>query len=557
MNYTGCSRKYDDDAILSSKDEKDNILSVNQDDGHTLSEDIEDNTSIPDNTGNKDSKDIENNGYSDVNVDEEDKENKVEPITDDNYNDATITTVTNENNCTEDPVNSDVKEPDDSSSADVNKSKDNNQTDNSNNEQAESLDANKNQDIKEEQKLSVLGELSKKLALQMSNGEFKETHDTLSPLAKLQISLDVLEQGWKDTVADIGNYKSVREITEEASAKSTTVYVILDYDNSGIQVLFSYNINEKIDTLWINFAPYESVVDDNFFEEIKISFGDNKNPIEGILTLPKNAKKPPVAILVHGSGNHDADETIGVNKPFRDLAYGLARKGIAVIRYKENIPNSFDEFTIEDDSLNGASQAIKFAQSCGKVDTDNIIIVGHSLGGMMAPKIAADNKEIDGIVSLAGSPRRLEDIVLDQVKILNKADESITEAVYKLALAQANAQVKKIKELKESSAEIILGYPASYWNSLNQINTPSIVKDLDIPIYIAQGSEDFQVYADIDYIAWQELLKSKDNVTFRLYDNLNHLFMTTNGRMDVTEYNIKGTMEQKVIDDIAKWILKK
>lgn len=79
---------------------------------------------------------------------------------------------------------------------------------------------------------------------------------------------------------------------------------------------------------------------------------------------------------------------------------------------------------------------------------------------------------------------------------------------------------------------------------------------LDIPIFIAQGRADFQVYKDIDYVEWQKLLKDRDNVTFKLYDNLNHLFMKSNGRMNVTEYNIKGTVDSKVIKDIAKWILK-
>ena len=486
--YSGCSQKNNNDIVLSNKDEKDNILVDNQEDGIDLSEVAPDNTDI-------ESADIESADIESTDVD-----------------------------------NTDIEDT--------------------------GIEDNDRDVIEEDEKLSVLEELSKKLALQMSKGEFNETHDTLSPLARDQISLKALEQAWKDTVADIGNYKSVREIRQEASGTGTAVYLILDYDNSGIQILFSYNTDKKLDGLWISFAPYDSVTHDDSFEEITISFGDSKNPLEGILTLPKDINNPPVAILIHGSGNHDADESIGVNKPFRDLAHGLARKGIAVIRYKENIPKSFDEFTIEDDSLDGAAHAIEYAQSCGKLDTDKIIIIGHSLGGMMAPKIASGNKEVDGIVSLAGSPRRLEDIVLDQVRVLSKADESISDVLYKLALAQTDAQVKKVKELKESSAEIILGYPASYWYSLNQIDTPIIVKDIDIPIFIAQGSKDFQVYADIDYMAWKELLKAKDNVTFRLYDNLNHLFMTTNGRMDTTEYNIKGTVEQKVIDDIAKWILR-
>lgn len=90
--------------------------------------------------------------------------------------------------------------------------------------------------------------------------------------------------------------------------------------------------------------------------------------------------------------------------------------------------------------------------------------------------------------------------------------------------------------------------------SLNKINTPEISKSLTIPILILQGKADFQVSPDIDYKAWQDILAGKSNVTFKLYDNLNHLFMQTNGKKDITEYSIKGTVDKQIITDIATWI---
>lgn len=432
----------------------------------------------------------------------------------------------------------------------------------------ESEDIDGNVDIPEEildnesqtdqkQELSMFTGKSKDLALQILDGDFTETMALFSSEMKRLISEDQLKQAWNLTTTDMGTFKALRSVTEETKDTASLVYVILDYDITGIQILFSYNANKKLNGLWFNYAPFETeLMDNDFFEEANISFGDKNNPIEGILTLPKEVKNPPVAILVHGSGDHDADESIGVNKPFRDLAYGLANKGVAVIRYKESSSRKAkEEYTIQDDSLYDAAEAIKYALSCGKVDKDRIVLVGHSLGGMMAPKIAMDNIEVAGIVSLAGSPRRLEDIILDQNSILLQADDSITDLQYRLYMARVKSEVDKVKKIKKSGSEVILGYPASYWYSLNQIDTPSLVKELDIPMFIAQGNDDFQVYADIDYVEWQGLLKDKDNVIFKLYDNLNHLFMESNGRMDTTEYNIKGNVSQILIEDLAKWIL--
>ena len=385
--------------------------------------------------------------------------------------------------------------------------------------------------------LTELEEFSKNLSLELTKGKVNEIYDILTPTVKKQFTEKDLKEAWNMIVADMGNFIELGEISEVIEGNNKTVYVILKYENIHIEVSYYYNESKKLEGIFFDYVTSEEeFVSNDYFEESEITFGKKENPIEGILTMPKDVKKPPVAILVHGSGHHDADETIGPNKPFRDIAHGLARQGIAVIRYKESsIEKVMDKLTIQDDSLNDASQAIKYAQSCGKFNTDKIYLIGHSLGGMMAPKLAADNKEVDGIVSLGGSPRKLEDIVYDQNNILLKEDKSVTEDIFKAHMAEVKMAVDKIKNLKEASSEEILGYPASYWYSLNQIDIAGIAKSLDIPILIAQGSADFQVYADIDYKAWQELLEGKDNVTFRLYDNLNHLFMTSNGMKDMTE----------------------
>ncbi len=568
LSLTGCSGKEKD-----YEDGKDNIAVDNIGENDSLPQDKPDNKN-----GDLSDDSLDKNIETEINNTDADSETKInssDTNNSDRNNEESGTVPGDENNTADNDNKDNSNNQNNKSDSSTGNTVNPDNTDNADNKEntdttgnISNTDSKKNNEDKKntqeenkpdkEQKLSELGEVSKKLALQMSKGEFKETHDAFSSILKPQLPETTLKQAWDTTIADMGKYKDIREVTEAASGDKTVIYVVLDYDNSGIQILFSYNSSKKLDGLWISYVPYEEAVVSDDFSDTAISFGDSKNPIKGILTLPKNVKKPPVVILVHGSGNHDADETIGINRPFRDLAYGFASHGIAVIRYNESTATQTKQaFTIEDDSLNDAAQAIKHAQSCGKIDTERIYVAGHSLGGMMAPKIAADNKEVDGIICLAGSPRKLEDIVKDQNRILLEADKSISKAMLNIHMAQVNVAVEKIRNLKEGSTEAILGYPASYWYSLNRIDIPAIAQSLDIPIYIAQGSEDFQVYADIDYAAWQELLKDKENVTFKLYDNLNHLFMASNGRMDVTEYNIKGKVSQQVIDDIAKWILKK
>ncbi len=403
--------------------------------------------------------------------------------------------------------------------------------------------------------------LSETLALQMAEGDFDETYRRCSAAVKLQLTKNALKQAWDVTVNGMGGYIDIYEILQKEAEGYQIVEVILRYENNGLKVSFTYNDSGKIDGLWINYSPVEAeAVSTEEYEEIKITFGEGEHPVTGILTLPKGTADPPAVILVPGSGSHDADETVGANKPFRDIARGLAELGVASLRYNERIflyPELAEaDITIHTDSLWDAADAVSYALNCDRIDTDNIFVIGHSLGGMMAPKLAYDHSEIAGIILLAGSPRKLEDIIYDQTLDAVENAAGITEEQAAEALKETEEGMLQIRSLTEDSGDIILGMPASYWYSLNQIDTASIAGELTIPVYIAQGSEDWQVYPDKDFKQWQQQLAGKENVTFKLYDNLNHLFMSSNGKRDITEYNIPGSVDQAVIDDIAAWIEK-
>lgn len=399
-----------------------------------------------------------------------------------------------------------------------------------------------------------LTELSKELALQMVKGDFDQTHQLFSPLVKLQLTKNSLKNSWDTTVATLGDFKEIYSVEQKTEGAYRNVFIVLKYDNNGLKLTFTYNDKGKIDGLWMNYASAGMKLETtDVYAEQAIRIGEGGDyPVDGILTLPNGATKPPVLILVPGSGTHDWDESIGsgVNKPFRDIAHGLAEQGIATIRYQERLAAypelASERVTIQLDSLDDVDAAIAFAAGCDQIDTGRIYVLGHSLGGMLAPKIAADHKEVKGILCLAGSPRKLEDIVIDQQELFGNGDKKVMDEVRK--------QAKEVKGLTEESAGDYLGMPASYWYGLNLINTPEILKTLKVPMFIAQGSADLQVYADKDYTAWQELLKDRKDVTFKLYDNLNHLFMESNGEKDLAEYLIPSTVNRLVIEDMAAWI---
>ena len=409
--------------------------------------------------------------------------------------------------------------------------------------------------------------LAEEYAQALGKKKYEKVYKDFSKTMKEQMTEDNLKTVWDSLVLLSGDYKEI----EEEQTKTTIVQdfamvdIVLRYKENGFLIRLSFNKEFEIEGIRLfpytfddETTPTPSPVLDPREHEIKI--GEKEN--DGILTLPDGVEHPPVVILIQGSGQSDMDETIGAaqNKPFRDIALGLADLGIAVIRYNKRYyqyPELADEtLTIEDEVLLDASDAIKLATEDTRLNGEQIYILGHSLGGMLAPKIAQENEKVAGIISLAGTPRHLEELIYDQNIALLKSTATLSqEELEKLQeeLLKMKQQIKQVT--KETLSEPIFGVSGYYWQSLNEIDQAEIAKQLNIPMLFLQGSEDFQVYPETDFELWKEILKGKEKVSFKLYEGLNHIFMKSNGRNDVTEYDIAGTVEQQVIEDIADWIL--
>jgi hypothetical protein len=262
-------------------------------------------------------------------------------------------------------------------------------------------------------------------------------------------------------------------------------------------------------------------------------------------------------VLVHGSGPHDQDETVGGNKPFRDLAWGLASRGIAVLRYEKRTKKypqarPAADWTLEDEVIDDAVAAAELLRQHQDIDPQRVYVLGHSLGGTLAPYIARRDGKLAGIVVMAGSARSILDLLEEQTEYLSKLNgepsEKDRQDLDKLKQQLAAIRAGKTQEVTEP----ILGVPAAYWERLHKLDPTATAVTLQIPILILQGGRDYQVTTK-DFALWQERLGSHKNVTCKLFDDLNHLFIAGQGFSKPAEYQQAGHVDAKVIEAIVRW----
>jgi hypothetical protein len=301
-------------------------------------------------------------------------------------------------------------------------------------------------------------------------------------------------------------------------------------------------------------APKEEKPKDVVQKEIVFPSGDLQFPATLAYPVSVNGRMPLV-VLVHGSGPHDRDETIGPNKPFRDLAYGLASAGIATLRYEKRTHAFRDKMdplktTVEEEVIADAVAAVRFARSLDEIDPNQVFLLGHSLGGSLAPFIAQRVPETRGIILLAAAGRPLDEMILEQTRFQMQR-QGLTQEAINDQIDEIKKSFERIRTKQAKDTERVLGAPAPYWRDLLGRNQLETLKGLGQPILILQGGKDVQV-RKADY----DLLNSTVKAEAHWFPDLNHLFMAVEGDPTGSEYGRAGKVSDEVIKVMATWILK-
>jgi uncharacterized protein len=398
--------------------------------------------------------------------------------------------------------------------------------------------------------------------------ELGEMNLMLTDEFKAAVPAGQLEQIAEGLEKQLGKFSHVKRAVHSTHEKYEIITLVIQFGQMDFGLNVSMNSQMQVAGFHFVMVPPEkftsapSYANADQFIETEIVLELQGISLPGMLSMPVNAQKVPVVILVHGSGAHDMDESMGPNKIFRDIAQGLASKGVAVLRYEKRnyrFAQTLDASTITvwEEAGMDALEAVRLVMQLPGIDPQQVYVAGHSLGGMIAPRIALKEPRLAGIISLAGSPRYLSDIIPQQYEHLSSLNGQSGDNAKKEIQAAWDFSFEMERKRNDPQAvydNAFMGIPVSYWKDINTNDIGAIAASLPQRILIIQGGRDYQV-SMADYEAWKKALRNHPQTTFRLFEDLDHLFFKGDGISRPGDYFNENNVDIRVIEAISDWIL--
>ncbi|WP_344641154.1 alpha/beta hydrolase family protein [Kitasatospora cystarginea] len=408
-------------------------------------------------------------------------------------------------------------------------------------------------------------EVARGFAALLRAEHFDQTVELFAPPLRAAVSSEALRLAWAAEAAGHGGIQAVQEPEiETGEADPVRVRIAITCADGSFTVVTSVGDDGLLHGLRLD--PHDGAVwqpphytQQDRFTEREVLLGTGPLAVPGTLTLPDGPGPWPAAVLLAGGGPFDRDETSGPNKPLKDLAWGLASRQVATLRFDkptfahpDRVPS---DFTMADEYLPPALAAVQLLRQHPEVDPDRIHLLGHSMGGKVAPRIAAADPSIAGLVLLAADAQPMHDAAVRVARHLAALapGPSADQAVASLA---RKAELVAGPELTpDTPPELLpLGLSAAYWLDLRAYDPPTTAAALARPMLILQGGRDYQVTVTDDLALWRRALAHRPGVRIRIHQDLNHLFFPGSGDPTPADYAKPGHVALAVVDEIVTWL---
>jgi dienelactone hydrolase len=402
-------------------------------------------------------------------------------------------------------------------------------------------------------------------------GQFQEVHDRFAPRLRPLLTPDSLRAAWQAATATTGPVSALGPpVTETPGPGTVLVKVPVTFERGTATVAVGLTAEDG----WITgiqllpasaaepAAPWAPppYADPSTFTEHDVVVGDGPLAVPGTLSVPDRARQAPVpgVVLLAGSGPNDQDETIGRNKPLKDLAWGLASAGIAALRLAKVTRAHPAEvagnaaFTLTDEYVPHAVAALQMLRAHPGVDPARVFLAGHSQGGTVAPRVAA-RTPVAGLVILAGGAQPLHEAMIRQLRYLSSLGPAPGADLDAIARQVAAVDDPGLSAATPASS-LPFGVPAAYWLDLRGYDPAAAAAGLGKPVLVIQGGRDYQATVADDLGRWKAALDGRPDVTIRVYPADNHLFFPGSGPSSPVEYEPAQHVDPAVVADMASWL---
>lgn len=396
----------------------------------------------------------------------------------------------------------------------------------------------------------------------MAGGRYNDAVSRFDSVMSTRMPAETLQQVWEALQKQVGKYLEYQDYRLEDNPPYHSIYLVCRFEKTLLDMKVVFNRHNEIAGLF--FLPSRKTawempgyVDTTKFYRKSIEVISGEFHLPGELTIPRDTNEFPVVVLVHGSGPNDMDETIWSNKVFRDLAWGLSSRGIGVLRYNKRTyqyGNDMDPGTVSvrEETIEDAIAAIKFAEK--QEGCSGVFLLGHSLGGFLAPWIASETDALKGMIILAGNTRPLEDLILEQVEYIFGLDGLSHEDSLQISELAGKVSLVKSRALSDTTpGEMLpLGIPGKYWLSIRDYHPAEVAAKLNLPILVLQGEADYQVTMK-DFQGWKEALAGTGKAEFHALPKVNHLFMKGGDKSTPADYYHTNHVSPEVINLLVQW----
>lgn len=398
--------------------------------------------------------------------------------------------------------------------------------------------------------------------------KYAELSATAAPSARQTLTPEFLRDRAGAEVKSFGKPGRIGTAAVARDGRNTLVSIPVQFARGIVNVQFT--LNEAGQLAGLFFRPADAPLPPvwrrpaysrpDSFRECEVTVGEDEWKLGGTLLVPNGRAPFPAIVLVHGPGPNDRDETIYSNKVFADLAEGLASRGIAVLRYDKRTKvygskMSEMDYAVQQETVEDAVRAAALLRRRPEIHPARVWVLGHSLGGYLAPRIAVQDGKLAGLIFLAANARPVEDMTLSANEYVANLNGNPSPEAQK-RLDALRAEVAKVKNLQagKSNPPVLLGLPVAYLLDLKGYDPLAAVQRLKIPMLFLQGGRDFQVTMK-DFDLWKSAMGGRRNAKFLDYPALNHLFIAGEGKSSPAEYRVPGNVAGETVRAIADWVL--